>query len=169
VQQYDLDDQHDARLDEEEEVVSVTDPVENSVADVRTESRRGKPESDRRATYLVMDATSIISGMSSEKPADERFLLMDHIWSAYEVTGEVTMKIGAIWEMTHLMRNIVILHWHDQYTPPQFKMIPRPMPQTQGNGRSPIFLFASHFGSGVLILMVPPFLVSSMGSGTCRR
>jgi hypothetical protein len=35
-------------------------------------------------------------GTSSEKPADERFLLIDHIWSAYDVTGELTMNSGAI-------------------------------------------------------------------------
>ncbi len=42
-----------------------------------------------------MEATSIMRGMSSEKPADDLFLLTDHIWSAYDVTGEVTMKKGA--------------------------------------------------------------------------
>jgi hypothetical protein len=57
-----------------------------------------------------MDATSMIKGISSEKPADERFLLIDHIWSAYDVTGEVTIKIGAMWAMTHLTRDMMILH-----------------------------------------------------------
>lgn len=50
----------------------------------------------------------MMRGISSEKPADERFLLIDHIWSAYEVTGEVTMKIGAIWVITHLTRDMVL-------------------------------------------------------------
>ena len=39
---------------------------------------------------MRMEATSMISGMSREKPADDRFLWMDQIWSAKEVTGEET-------------------------------------------------------------------------------
>ena len=50
----------------------------------------------------------MMRGMSSEKPAEERFLLMDHIWSAYEVTGEVTMKIGAMCVMIHFSSDMVL-------------------------------------------------------------
>ena len=60
-------------------------------------------------TNFKIDATSMMSGMSSEKPEDERFLLMDHIWSAYEVIGEVTMKIGAMRVMIHRTSDIVLL------------------------------------------------------------
>lgn len=50
----------------------------------------------RTTTYFKMDAVSMIRGMSREKPLEERLLLMDHIWSAYEVTGEEMMKSGAM-------------------------------------------------------------------------
>jgi hypothetical protein len=33
---------------------------------------------------------------------------MLHIWSAYEVTGDVTMKIGAMWVMTHLTSDMAL-------------------------------------------------------------
>lgn len=59
-------------------------------------------------TYLRMLATSMISGTSSEKPALERFLLIDHIWSAYEVTGEVIMNKGATCVTAHLTRVIAL-------------------------------------------------------------
>lgn len=42
-----------------------------------------------------MDATSIISGMSSEKPADDRVRWIEYIWSAYEVTGDDTMLLSS--------------------------------------------------------------------------
>ena len=42
-----------------------------------------------------MDANNMMRGISSEKPVEDRLLLIDHIWSAYDVTGEVTMKRGA--------------------------------------------------------------------------
>jgi len=51
----------------------------------------------------------MIRGISSEKPALDRFLLMDQIWSAYEVTGEVMMNTGAMCVKTHLMR-VIVLH-----------------------------------------------------------
>ncbi len=47
-------------------------------------------------TYFSIDDTSMISGMSRENPAEERLFLMLHIWSAYDVTGEVTIKTGAM-------------------------------------------------------------------------
>jgi hypothetical protein len=53
-------------------------------------------------------ATSIISGISSEKPALERFLLIDQIWSAYDVTGEVIINSGATCVTAHLTRVIVL-------------------------------------------------------------
>ena len=56
----------------------------------------------------MIDAKSIIRGISNEKPADDRLLLMAHIWSAYEVTGEVTMKIGAKCWMVHLIKDMVL-------------------------------------------------------------
>jgi hypothetical protein len=57
-------------------------------------------------THFNIEATSIINGISSEKPADERFLFIDHIWSPYEVTGELTMNSGAIWVMTHFRNDM---------------------------------------------------------------
>jgi len=42
-----------------------------------------------------MDATSIINGMSSEKPALDFVRCIEYVWSAYEVMGEMMMKIGA--------------------------------------------------------------------------
>ena len=47
-------------------------------------------------------------GMSSEKPAEERFLLMDHIWSAYDVTGDVTRKSGAMCVMIHFAKDMAL-------------------------------------------------------------
>lgn len=41
-------------------------------------------------TNFVMEATSMIKGISREKPAEERLRCMEYIWSAYEVMGEVT-------------------------------------------------------------------------------
>ena len=60
------------------------------------------------STYFSIDATSMMRGTSSENPADERFLLIDHIWSAYEVTGELTMKIGAKCVMAHFTMDMVL-------------------------------------------------------------
>lgn len=48
------------------------------------------------ATDFNIDATSMMSGISSEKPADERLFEILHIWSAYDVTGDVTIKMGAM-------------------------------------------------------------------------
>jgi hypothetical protein len=45
--------------------------------------------------YRNIDATSIISGMSSENPALVLFRCMESIWSPYEVMGDRMMKRGA--------------------------------------------------------------------------
>ena len=50
----------------------------------------------------------MMRGMSSEKPAEERILLIDQIWSAYDVIGELTMKTGAICIMVHLKKDITL-------------------------------------------------------------
>lgn len=55
-----------------------------------------------------MLAKSMINGMSSEKPADERFLLIDHIWSAYDVKGELMMNRGATRVVTQLNRDMIL-------------------------------------------------------------
>ena len=59
--------------------------------------------------------TSIMSGMSRENPALERFLLIDHIWSAYEVIGEVTMKTGATCVTAHLTKVIALYRCECQH------------------------------------------------------
>jgi hypothetical protein len=59
-------------------------------------------------THFNIEATSIINGMSREKPADERLLLIDHIWSPYEVTGELTMNSGAICVMIHFRNDMTL-------------------------------------------------------------
>ena len=58
--------------------------------------------------HFNIDATSIISGISSENPADERVLLIDQIWSPYDVTGELTMNSGAICVMIHLTTDMIL-------------------------------------------------------------
>ena len=62
-----------------------------------------------------MLATSIISGISSEKPALDLFLLIDQICSAYDVTGEVTINKGATCVTAHLTR-VIVLQSHKQTT-----------------------------------------------------
>ena len=47
-----------------------------------------------------MDATNIIKGISSEKPALDFVLCMEYVWSAYEVMGEIMMKTGAMKPVT---------------------------------------------------------------------
>lgn len=47
----------------------------------------------------------MIRGRSSENPSDERFLCMDHIWSAYDVTGDVMMNMGAMCVITHFIND----------------------------------------------------------------
>ena len=42
-----------------------------------------------------MDATSIINGISSEKPVLDLFLCMEMAWSLYERTGDKIRKTGA--------------------------------------------------------------------------
>lgn len=59
--------------------------------------------------FKILD-TSMISGMSSEKPALDRDLLIAHIWSAYDVTGEVTMNRGAMCVMVHFTRDMALYH-----------------------------------------------------------
>ena len=46
-------------------------------------------------TYLKIDATNIINGISSENPALDFVRCIEYVWSAYEVMGEIMMKIGA--------------------------------------------------------------------------
>ena len=62
----------------------------------------------------------MIKGTSSENPADERFLLMDHIWSAYDVTGELTMNSGAICVMIHLRSDMILGLAVSKYSISQF-------------------------------------------------
>lgn len=47
----------------------------------------------------------MMSGRSRLKPSDERFLCMDHVWSAYDVTGEVMMNMGAMCVTTHFIND----------------------------------------------------------------
>lgn len=47
----------------------------------------------------------MMRGRSSENPSDDRFLCMDHVWSAYDVTGDVMMNIGAMCVMIHLTKD----------------------------------------------------------------
>jgi hypothetical protein len=47
---------------------------------------RGEEKAGER--YLRIEATSMIRGMSREKPAEDLVLWILHIWSAYDVTGE---------------------------------------------------------------------------------
>lgn len=60
------------------------------------------------STHFRTEETSMIRGMSSENPADERLLCILHIWSAYEVTGEVTMKTGAMCVITHFTSDMAL-------------------------------------------------------------
>ena len=41
-----------------------------------------------------------MSGISSENPSLDLVLCMEYIWSAYEVIGDATRKIGAAWLIT---------------------------------------------------------------------
>ena len=50
----------------------------------------------------------MMSGMSNEKPALDRVLDILHIWSAYEVIGEVMMKMGAMCVMIALMKDMIL-------------------------------------------------------------
>lgn len=45
--------------------------------------------------YLSIEATSIMRGMSNEKPALDLLLWIAIVWSAYEVIGEIIMNMGA--------------------------------------------------------------------------
>jgi hypothetical protein len=48
------------------------------------------------STHLKVDATNIINGISSENPALDFVRCIEYVWSAYEVMGEIMMKIGAM-------------------------------------------------------------------------
>jgi adenylosuccinate synthase len=48
-----------------------------------------------KATDRRIEATNMIKGISKLNPADDLFLCIARIWSAYEVIGEMIMNIGA--------------------------------------------------------------------------
>lgn len=50
-----------------------------------------------RGSYLRIEATSMIRGMSNENPAELRDRLMLKIWSAYDVTGDVMRLFAQRW------------------------------------------------------------------------
>jgi hypothetical protein len=59
------------------------------------------PQIPVAATYLKIDATNMINGMSNENPALDFVRCIEYVWSAYEVIGEIMMKIGAIKPVTN--------------------------------------------------------------------
>jgi len=44
--------------------------------------------------HLHNDATSMMSGISSEKPALDRFRCIEKAWSLYESIGDMTRNAG---------------------------------------------------------------------------
>lgn len=77
VEKEQLHEDHDAGLDEKRRVVAGAKPVEQP--DMEVSKVYMMNDNTRARSYLRILATSIISGMSSEKPALERFLLIDQI------------------------------------------------------------------------------------------
>lgn len=87
--------QHDVRLHQQGKVKPGAEPVENSIPDQYGEQLDTNGVFSLM-TNFVIEATSMMRGMSRENPADECFRFMLHIWSPYDVTGEVTMNTGAM-------------------------------------------------------------------------
>jgi hypothetical protein len=56
---------------------------------------REEPRRKRIFAHLRREATSMIRGMSREKPALDLFRRMDRAWSLYEKTGDMMRNIGA--------------------------------------------------------------------------
>jgi hypothetical protein len=112
VQYKQLDQYRDTSLDEKRKVVAGSKPVEDSGSLLVVHFRDGI--SSRSAAHFAIEATSMISGTSREKPADDRFLFIDHIWSAYEVTGEVMRKRGAMWVITHATNDMILVDDYQQ-------------------------------------------------------
>lgn len=77
---------HDEGLDEEGRVVTSPDPVENPAI---TSQRPTLLSCRAIRAYLRIEASSIIRGMSREKPEEVRVRWIEYIWSAYEVMGDV--------------------------------------------------------------------------------
>ena len=87
VQKVDLDADHQEGLKEEREIIAGSKPVENSVEDQFDEccerERKAVRQVERSAlfyghsTHLRIEATSMIKGMSREKPAEERDLAIE--------------------------------------------------------------------------------------------
>ncbi len=103
-QQNQLDGNHDERLYEQRPVEFCARVVEYS-ADPR--QHRDLCARSKAASYLRTDATSIINGISNEKPALDLVLCMEYVWSAYEVMGEMIMKMGAAKPVTKDMKPIL--------------------------------------------------------------
>lgn len=92
LQQNQLNSNHDERLDEQRRVEFRARVVEHSAYPRQHRSLFARPNA---ASYLKTDATSMINGISKEKPALDLVRCMEYVWSAYEVMGEIIMKMGA--------------------------------------------------------------------------
>lgn len=92
LEQHHLDSNHDDRLYQQRNRIVIAEPEVHPIRRKSTSSspRDRIPVGEHPSAYLRIEASSMIRGISSEKPADVRVRWMLRIWSAYDVTGEVT-------------------------------------------------------------------------------